>query len=226
MTASKFISDYKDCLTRLRKVKAKIANDNETLRALLLLAIQDPNFDTVRDEILKSPSKTIEDLLTDLRERDSSLAIRDSSHNEINGDGLSYARRSVTYEKGSKYPKNNSNYPKKSEDSAKEWKVPFFPNGWRDAMGQRIFSHIISWRIEACKGRTQQQLNNKFDLKVEQIDRRRGNSPQKGTKRTFRKTSIQENDDEEKDDGDDEKPQRRSRIRLAKSGDILTEKNM
>ena len=230
MTATKFISDYKDCLTRLRKVKAKIANDNEILRALLLLAIQDPNFDTVRDEILKSPTKTIEDLLTDLRERDSSLAIRDSSHNEINGDGLSYARRSVTYDNGTKNPRNNQNYSKKNEDSAKEWKVPFFSNGWRDAMGHKIFSHIISWRIEACKGRTQQQLNNKFDLKVEQMDRNRGNnrgnSPQKGNKRTFRKTSIQETEDDEKDDNDDEKPQRRSRIRLAKSGDILTEKNM
>ena len=99
MTATIFISDYKDCLTRLRKVKAKIAGDNETLRALLLLAIQDPNFDTVRDEILKSPNKSIEDLLTDLRERDSSLAIRDSTHNEINGDGLSYSRRSVAFDK-------------------------------------------------------------------------------------------------------------------------------
>lgn len=40
MTATKFISDYKDCLTCLRKVKAKIANDNKTLSALLLLSIQ------------------------------------------------------------------------------------------------------------------------------------------------------------------------------------------
>ena len=224
MTATKFISDYKDCLTRLRKVKAKIANDNETLRALLLLAIQDPNFDTVRDEILKSPNKSIEDLLTDLRERDSSLAIRDSTHNEISGDGLSYSRRSVAFDKGSKYSKNTNT------DDKKEWKIPFFPHGWRDAMGQKIFSHIISWRIEACKGRTQQQLNTKFDLKVEQVnDHRRisNNNHQRGTKRTFRKTTVQENSGDEKDEKDeDDRPQKRSRIRLAKSGDILTEKNM
>ena len=53
------------------------------MHALLLIAIQDQNFDTVRDEILKSPAKTIDELLTDLRERDSSLAIRDLSHNAI-----------------------------------------------------------------------------------------------------------------------------------------------
>ena len=221
MTATKFISDYKDCLTRLRKVKAKIAVDNETLRALLLLAIQDPNFDTVRDEILKSPNKLIEDLLADLRERDSSLAIRDSTHNEINGDGLSYSRRSVAFDKDTK--DKNTNH-----DDKKEWKIPFFPNGWRDAMGQKIFSHIISWRIEACKGRTQQQLNTKFDLTVEQVrDRHRNNNSKRGTKRTFRKTTVQEDsDNENKEMSDDETPQKRCRIRLAKSGDILTEKNM
>ena len=102
------------------------------------------------------------------------------------------------------------------------------PNGWRDTMGQKIFSHIISWRIEACKGRTQQQLNTKFDLTVEQVrDRHRNNNSKRGTKRTFRKTTVQEDsDDENKETSDDETPQKRCRIRLAKSGDILTEKNM
>ena len=216
MTATKFISDYKDCLTRLRKVKAKIANDNETLRALLLLAIQDPNFDTVRDEILKSPNKSIEDLLTDLRERDSSLAIRDSYHNEISGDGLSYSRRSVAFEKGSKYSKNANT------DGKKEWKIPFFPHGWKEAIGQKIFNHMISWRMESNKGHTQQELNNEFDLKVEKM-----NNNQRGNKRTSRKTTVQENSgDEKEEENEDDKPQKRARIRLAKSNDILTEKNM
>ena len=200
----------------MRKVKAKIANDNETLRALLLLAIQDPNFDTVRDEILKSPNKSIEDLLTDLRERDSSLAIRDSYHNEISGDGLSYSRRSVAFEKGSKYSKNANT------DGKKEWKIPFFPHGWKEAIGQKIFNHMISWRMESNKGHTQQELNNEFDLKVEKM-----NNNQRGNKRTSRKTTVQENSgDEKEEENEDDKPQKRARIRLAKSNDILTEKNM
>ena len=45
--ASKFISDFKECLNHLQKVKATIANNNKTLRALFLLAIQDQNFDPV-----------------------------------------------------------------------------------------------------------------------------------------------------------------------------------
>jgi len=45
--ATKFISDFRESLQRLGKVKAKIAEDNDTLRAFLLLAIQDQTFDTV-----------------------------------------------------------------------------------------------------------------------------------------------------------------------------------
>lgn len=59
MAATEFINDYKDCLQRLRNVKGKIATDNETLRALLFLAIQDSNFDTSTDEILKVLQKKL-----------------------------------------------------------------------------------------------------------------------------------------------------------------------
>ena len=81
---------------------------------------------------------------------------------------------------------------------------------------------MISWRMESNKGHTQQELNNEFDLKVEKM-----NNNQRGNKRTSRKTTVQENSGDEKDEKDeDDRPQKRSRIRLAKSGDILTEKNM
>ena len=79
-----------------------IATDNDTIRALVLLATQDVNFDLIRDEILQNPNKSINDLLTNLRECDSSLAIRDSSHNEIEGDGVSYSHREVIFDKNTK----------------------------------------------------------------------------------------------------------------------------
>lgn len=68
-------------------------------------------------------------------------------------------------------------------------------------------------------------MNTKFDLKVEQIDQRR-DSHQKGTKRTFRKLSQQESptNDEKDDPDEDDMSQKRSRTRLTKSWDILTEK--
>lgn len=75
--------------------------------------------------------------MTDLIERDSSLAIKYSSHNEINGDGISYFHRSIMFNKGSKNPRNNN-------DFKKEWKTPFYLNCWRGTMGHKIFSYIIS----------------------------------------------------------------------------------
>ncbi len=51
-TATKFISDFRDCLQRLRKNNARISDDTDTLRALLLVAIQDDDFEIVRDSIV------------------------------------------------------------------------------------------------------------------------------------------------------------------------------
>ena len=49
---SSFVSDFRNCLQRLRKNKAKLAEDNDTLRALLLVAIQDDAFKTVRRDAI------------------------------------------------------------------------------------------------------------------------------------------------------------------------------
>jgi hypothetical protein len=46
-TATKIISDFRDCLQQLRRNKATIAGDNASLRALLLVAIQDDDFEVV-----------------------------------------------------------------------------------------------------------------------------------------------------------------------------------
>ena len=40
-TVTKFISEFRDCLQRLRKNHARMADDDTALRALLLVAIQD-----------------------------------------------------------------------------------------------------------------------------------------------------------------------------------------
>ena len=217
--ATKFISDFKDCLTRLRKVKAKLANDNETLRALLLLAIQDQNFDPVRDEILKSPTKTIEDLLTDLQERDSSLAIRDASHTDLSGDGRMLSRRSVTFDDDKKN-KNHNKFQKK------EWRIPYYPNGWRDAVGPKLFKVLCSWRSDAIKGLSQHKLNSTYDLKVEGVKpKEHGNGGK--NKRKIRHVSKDKEKETESDVEEETfTPPKRSCIRLAKTNDIVTERNI
>jgi hypothetical protein len=42
-----FIADFKECLLCLEKNKAKISKDTDTLHALLLVTIQDDQFETV-----------------------------------------------------------------------------------------------------------------------------------------------------------------------------------
>ena len=71
--ASKFISAYRECLQRLRKNHARLSDDTDTLRALLLVAIQDDDFEMVRDSIVHKPDLSVESILTELRERETSL---------------------------------------------------------------------------------------------------------------------------------------------------------
>ena len=55
---TKFIADFNECLLWLKKNKAGLAMDMDTLRALLLVAIQDEQFELVRDLIDRIPSTT------------------------------------------------------------------------------------------------------------------------------------------------------------------------
>ena len=63
---TRFISDFRESLLWLRKNKAGLADDTDTLRALLLVAIQDDQFEQVRDTIIKEPDRQIDTLLKDL----------------------------------------------------------------------------------------------------------------------------------------------------------------
>ena len=78
-TATKFISEYRECLQRLRKNNARLAYDNDTLRALHLVAIQDDDFEMVRDSIVHKPDSTVNHILTELCERKTSLMMKDQS---------------------------------------------------------------------------------------------------------------------------------------------------
>ena len=85
-TATKFISDFCDCLQRLCKNNARLLEDNDTLQALLLVAIQDEDFEMVRDSIVHKPESTVDMILTKIQERETSLMMKDQASN-IGGDG-------------------------------------------------------------------------------------------------------------------------------------------
>jgi hypothetical protein len=92
-TATKFISDFCDCLQHLRKNNAWLSDDNDTMQTLLLVAIQDDDFELVRDSIVCKPDSSVESIFTELRERETSLMMKDQASN-LSGDGNSNPRYS------------------------------------------------------------------------------------------------------------------------------------
>ena len=61
----------------MRKNKAKVVDDDQTLRAFLLVAIQDESFKSIRDNILEKSNRSVDELLGDIREKDTSLQMKD-----------------------------------------------------------------------------------------------------------------------------------------------------
>ena len=70
-----------------------MADDKDSLRAFLLVAIQDDDFDSVRESIVRRPATDIEAILTEIREREMTLTIKESATN-LSGDGVSGSRYS------------------------------------------------------------------------------------------------------------------------------------
>ena len=54
----------------------------DTLRALLLVAIRDNQFEPVWDSIIKEPTRDVEKILKDLHELETLLHIKDSAHTD------------------------------------------------------------------------------------------------------------------------------------------------
>jgi hypothetical protein len=120
VSGSSFVSDFRDCLQRLRKHKARLADDTDTLRALLLVAIQDDSFETVRDSIVQKPNNSVEAILTEIRERETSLTIKDQAAN-VGGDGATgvrHSRHAVKFAPGT--PQGLTG----GDAGAKKWNIP------------------------------------------------------------------------------------------------------
>ena len=168
-TATKFISDYRDCLQRLRKNNARLSEDMDTLRALLLVSIQDDDFDTVRDSIVHKPNSSVETILTEIRERETSLMMKDQASN-VGGDGSTSARYSRRTPQASSL-KQTSKYSSGDRQTSgdKKWNIPRLPDSWKKSFGGPLFKLILEWRVDAHKGKTQQQLNTLYDTVVEKF---------------------------------------------------------
>ena len=112
-----FIADFNECLLWLKKNKAGLATDMDTLRALLLVAIQDEQFELVRDLIVKEPTRGMEEILKDLHEWETLSHIKDSAHTE---KPIWLARRAQASYTWNTYYSPNS--------AIKGWQILKFPN--------------------------------------------------------------------------------------------------
>ena len=188
---SSFVSDFRDCLQRLRKNKAKLAEDKDTLRALLLVAIQDDAFETVRDAIVQQPDKSVEAILTDIREKETVLNIKDRA-SSVSGDGTSNlctSRRSVSFSSNSNLHQRNSSGGESGSSTIKKCNIPKFPDAWQGTVGKPFFKLLLEWRTTAHKGKSQTQLNELYSTTVEKFQTALTVISKKGQTKKSRRTN-------------------------------------
>jgi hypothetical protein len=98
-----FIANFKECLLCLQKHNAKLVEDTDTLHALLLVAIQDDQFEMIHDNIVHKPTLSIDEILEDICECNTSMQMKDGACN-ITGDGTSLSEwQAATQEPHQKY---------------------------------------------------------------------------------------------------------------------------
>lgn len=231
--ASKFISAYRECLQRLRKNHARLSDDTDTLRALLLVAIQDDGFEMVRDSIVHKPDLSVESIVTELRERETSLMMRDQA-SRIGGDGSSgtrisrRAKQASTTKKGSSNASPGGRSTAEPGDNFNKWIIPRYPDSWKKAFGGSLFKLLLDWRTDAHNGKTQdQQLISEYATTIEKI--RPASNPKSGTSpggsspvdtSAMATTSSTGNSSNQQADN----TPARKRIRLQKSRRVVTER--
>lgn len=237
VSGSKFVSDFRDCLQRLRKNNARLAEDSDTLRALLLVAIQDDAFEMVRDSIVHKPGMSVETILTEIRERETSLYMKDQASG-VSGDGTATRFSRRTAQSSTSSQQRSSTESSSSQLGSRKWNIPKYPDNWRSAFGTSLYKLLMEWRVEAHKGKSQLQLNERFNTFVEsyQAPASSGGKKKKSKSRRAKKASGTDssaagttvntdsgNEEGSESQGDDTVT--RKRIRLQKSRRVITERN-
>jgi hypothetical protein len=229
-TASKFISDYRDCIQRLRKNNVALAEDNNTLCAFLLASIQDDDFEMVRDTIVHKPHLDVEAILNEIRDRELALNMKDQHSSSVGGDGTSSTRHSRQTQQQTPTKKTSQRQPSSDANgtlSDKKWSIPRFPDSWKKAVGAAMFKMFLDWRTDAHKGKTQAQLTSDYETVVEQVQQRSGLSGG-GSSKPSGSTSQSSISDAASGDGgtpNANSTSGRKRIRLQKSRRVVTERS-
>jgi hypothetical protein len=128
VTPTSFIANFKDCLLCLQKHNAKLAEDTDTLYVLLLVSIQDDQFETIRDNIVHKPMLCIDEILKDILECDTSMQMKDGACN-ITGGGTSLSG----WQTATQEPHQ------KCVTFGEHRNIPFFPESSSQVVGGNIF---------------------------------------------------------------------------------------
>ncbi|KAI2508498.1 hypothetical protein MHU86_5897 [Fragilaria crotonensis] len=227
-TATKFLSDFRDCLQRLRKNNARLSEDSDTLRALLLVAIQDDDFELVRDSIVHKPDSSVESILTEIRERETSLMMKDRAANP-GGDTSRHSRRAKLSTSSSNRSKNDTGSTAADKQLTK-WNIPRLPDSWKKSFGNSLFKLILDWRTDAHKGMAQEKLSANYETVVETFSpRTKGNKTNKTSQSSAgddQNSTATTSDTSGAGSGTSESTEPpRKRIRLQKRRRVVTERS-
>ena len=223
---NEFIKDYRASLLKLTKSDSPVATDKDFHRAILLMSLQDDSYETVRDEILSSPEKTVEEHLAAIRQRYQSLDIKDG--HSLGGDGITSRRTSVHQSK------KGGPSRKKGPPNSTARDLPKFPPSWRKVFGQTIMDTLYNWRRLAKDGKSQHIINEQCSFEIQDApvaspQARRVSSKSKSKKRKARATTTtatppedaaDDSDDDDSDSGTESKKPRMAVTlhRVSKSG--------
>ena len=110
---------------------------------------------------MKDPTRGMDKILNDLRDRETSLQNKDSAHAEKPIQLARHAQGSYT---------GNTYYS--PDSTVKGWRIPKFPDSWKTAFGPKLFQMLINWHTATHKEVSQEQLNEVFATMTEEYTAR------------------------------------------------------
>ena len=209
---SQFRNKFRDTWLEYKQVNPRMAVEPDFIRPLMLMAVQDDDYDLIRESIIADPSLTIPQFLDDLRDRDTILkGVNGENMRNIDGQAGSTVRgrRAPTHNAGggkSHYAKKNNDHHSShrgtsDRDLSGPWNVPYIPRTWKQMLGGGVFSTLNKWRTTAHDGSSiaMSELNKQFEVDKQQYPssskKRRNSAVQDSTS-----TTRTRNDDGQTDD--------------------------
>ncbi len=132
----------------------------------------------VRDSIVHKSDSSVDNILTEICERETSLMMKDQVSGII-GDSTGttrYSRRASHSTPGTTSSRSGGTGGTTLFPTNWKWMIPKFPDTWRSAFGNPIFRLLLEWRTDTHKGKTQMQLSDSFSTLVESVKTGASNS--------------------------------------------------